>query len=423
MSEELWLDYSFARPSIATIKALGYGGVMRYLSLPADNPKNITATEAHALRAAGLKIGLVWETTANRASAGAAAGTADAHAANAQADALGYPKGAVIFYAVDFDASVAQVKPYFDALKAAPGRPVGLYGGIKLTGIKLTSYNWQTVAWSNGNVDGDANLYQRLHATVKGAPSGTDENILLNPFPAWGSVRTPKPKPQPQPQPSPQPADFTVVGWNCYVRNSSINVQETLHTWAKQYKPDAICLSEARTHAHAIAVPGYTVYQEPPSLSAVNGAVNEAGDSAILLRNDHAKGAKSRVAKMRKAWEVTSHHREHTPRRYQVVKFKGIRLRSSHWPTHGKTGVNAKAWAESFARSKRWLTFGLLSTSLDVGDFNEQITTLGGLYGKGYWVAGSGIDGLVGRKVKDVKHTELDKGGSDHHGQLYEVTL
>lgn len=177
-------DYSFARPSVSALEH--DDGVLRYVSH--DPGKNLTVQEAKELRAAGKWIALVWEDAANRAAQGHAAGVADATEANRQADALGYPKDAVIFYAVDFDATPGQVQPYFDGAKSVPGsRPVGAYGSSKITGIKLTSYNWQTSAWSGGLVDGSANLYQRQKPTHP--VPGCDENVLLNPFPAWGLVQ------------------------------------------------------------------------------------------------------------------------------------------------------------------------------------------------------------------------------------------
>lgn len=177
-------DYSFARPSVSALQP--DDGVLRYVSH--EPGKNLTVAEAKTLRAAGKWIALVFEDGAQRALDGAAAGKADAEFANQQADALGYPKDAVIFYAVDFDATPGQVTAYFDGAKSVPGgRPVGAYGSIKITGIKLASYNWQTSAWSGGAVDGSANLYQRQRPTHP--VPGCDENVLLNPFPAWGLVQ------------------------------------------------------------------------------------------------------------------------------------------------------------------------------------------------------------------------------------------
>lgn len=180
----LVIDWSFANVSVMVLKP--YHGVMRYVS--PDPGKNLTVAEAAALHTAGKWIGLVWEATADRAKDGTAAGTEDAHEANRQADRLGYPKNAVIFYAVDFDATPSEVEGYFGGIAAEKLRPMGVYGGIKITSAGIARYNWQTAAWSGGKVDAKANLYQRLRATVPNPPPNTDENVLLNPFPAWGNV-------------------------------------------------------------------------------------------------------------------------------------------------------------------------------------------------------------------------------------------
>jgi hypothetical protein len=176
----LVVDYSGARPSMASLKKANTVGVMRYLS---HNPgKNLTHAEAKQLHDAGFWIGLVWETTANRAGQGAAAGAQDVKDAEAMADALGYPKGAVIFYAVDYDANPGSVQPYFHAVKAGAKRPVGIYGSYRVVMAGFCDYRWQATAWSHGLHDPNANLYQLVGG---GALPGTDFNNLLHEFPVW----------------------------------------------------------------------------------------------------------------------------------------------------------------------------------------------------------------------------------------------
>ena len=161
----LILDYSFARPNPAAMKAAGYSGVMRYLSY--DSTKNLSKTEAIGLHAAGLDIGLVWETTATRAGEGSIAGAVDAIAAEAQATALGYPADAVIFYGVDYDAAPQAVAPYFAGVKSKARRPVGVYGSKRVVEGVAAPWKWQACAWSAGLVSTQAHLYQRLHATAR----------------------------------------------------------------------------------------------------------------------------------------------------------------------------------------------------------------------------------------------------------------
>jgi glycoside hydrolase-like protein len=110
----------------AAAKAKGVGFVCRYL-------KNLTVSEAHALAAAGLKIVSIWETTANRALAGPAAGSFDGHAAMRMAAMLRQPQGSAIYATADFGETQgedATVIAYFAAFKRAiQGQAkLGVYG-------------------------------------------------------------------------------------------------------------------------------------------------------------------------------------------------------------------------------------------------------------------------------------------------------
>lgn len=182
----LAVDYSFSRPSFAEIKSKGYVAVGRYLGGSPD--KQITRAEANGLLAAGLKIWLVWEGAANRAAQGKGAGIADAQAALSAAHAVGYPDSAPIFFAVDFDAQPAAVRPYFEGVKSVLGPRTGVYGGYNITrGVAdLAPYRWQTVAWSGGKVDANAHLYQR--STMTHPIAGCDEDVIQKTFPMWGST-------------------------------------------------------------------------------------------------------------------------------------------------------------------------------------------------------------------------------------------
>lgn len=208
---ELLIDVSFARPNPHNIRAAGYIGVMRYLSGGYPG-KDLSRAEAEQYHAAGLGIGLVWETTARRALSGTAAGHDDALRANEEADRLGMPADCPIFYAVDFDATPGQVQAYLAAAHHDSHRPAGAYGSLSITraarGFGLR-YTWQTCAWSRGKVDPGCNLYQRISATraILGEPkSAWDEDVLINPFPLWlWSAATPAPPPPPPPAPTPAP--------------------------------------------------------------------------------------------------------------------------------------------------------------------------------------------------------------------------
>jgi hypothetical protein len=178
------VDYSFARPNPAAIKAAGYIGAMRYISSGVSG-KNLTTGERDRLLSAGLGIGLVWEDSAAKAGQGYFVGLMDGQKANARANDLGYPANCPIFYAVDYDAAAANVVPYFNGVLSAGGRPVGVYGSANVVDGIYVPYKWQTVAWSHGRVSSQIHLYQRVGGALI---SGTDVNDLKRPFPMMGSV-------------------------------------------------------------------------------------------------------------------------------------------------------------------------------------------------------------------------------------------
>jgi hypothetical protein len=191
----LILDYAWQKPTPAQIKAAGYSGVLRYLS--PDASKNLSAAERDGLLAAGLSIGVVWESTANRASQGILAGAADVAAAETQARSLGLPAGVPIFYAVDFDADPASVAPYFAGVMGHASHTVGVYGSARVIEGTNVPWKWQTVAWSGGRVSGAAHIYQRLSATVPHPIPSSDENLLLHPVPMWSRFAPPPMPPVP----------------------------------------------------------------------------------------------------------------------------------------------------------------------------------------------------------------------------------
>lgn len=202
MKQLLGIDYSYARLTAANIKKAGYTAVGRYLG--GDPRKDITATEASHLHAAGLGIWLVWESVANRAAQGWAAGTSDAHAGHNQLQALGAINATPLFFAVDFDARPTEVQAYFDAIHRFSSHGWGVYGSIRITQWARARYGcptWQTAAWSGGKVDAKANLYQRISPTrptiIGASRSGYDENVLLAPLKLWTPISGHSPTPPP----------------------------------------------------------------------------------------------------------------------------------------------------------------------------------------------------------------------------------
>lgn len=122
------------------LKSQGYDFAMRYYSNNAS--KNLSLGEARALSQAGLKIGVVWETSGTHASFFTRAqGLADgAQAYRMARESIGQPFGSAIYFAVDYDPTQADIdggiSNYFTGVRAAlyvandgaPSYQVGVYG-------------------------------------------------------------------------------------------------------------------------------------------------------------------------------------------------------------------------------------------------------------------------------------------------------
>jgi hypothetical protein len=141
------------------LKNHGFGFAMRYYSLR-KRAKNLTLSEAQALVAAGLQLGVVFEETAKRSLDGRAAGINDAKSAHeTAANVIGQPAGTPIYFAVDFDAKPAQlpsIKQYFGGVRdglaeangGSPRYKVGAYASglvcSELLKNGLITFSWLT---------------------------------------------------------------------------------------------------------------------------------------------------------------------------------------------------------------------------------------------------------------------------------------
>lgn len=174
------VDYSFARPDPAFIKARGYVGAMRYLGF---GSKVLTPAERDRLFAAGLDIGLVWETTATRMDGGYGAGVSDAHTARGQADALGFPSNRPLYFANDQNRATGAHVDYMRGVHDVLGVNSGPYGSTALCDAAAAlgcGYGWKVQTW--GPPTGNANLQQMPN--VAPDVQGTDVNDVLKPD--WG---------------------------------------------------------------------------------------------------------------------------------------------------------------------------------------------------------------------------------------------
>ncbi len=197
------VDYAWARPSPQALAAAGYTFACRYLSHDTTG-KNLSASEAQTLRAAGVDVVANWEESATAALNGFAQGVSDAQAADAQANADGIPAGRPIYFSIDFDAQPGDqgaIDAYFDGVASVIGRDrTGAYGGFgviqRLFDDGKITFGWQTYAWSGGQWDGRAQLRQvQNDVTIPGAcgPGSCDaDEAVADDFGQWGHASSPQ---------------------------------------------------------------------------------------------------------------------------------------------------------------------------------------------------------------------------------------
>jgi len=221
--ETFGCDFAWTKPDPTALRNAGYSFVLGYISN--DASKDLSGAQIAAYAKAGLRVGLVYETTANRVLSGAAGGNADGIAANTAANSRGYAANAPLFYAVDFDAQpsdFATIAAYGNAFNLANPRPVGVYGSYAIVehlvtpGMQPNQVGWQTAAWSSGLLSAKANLYQRAvhyHPLVVAA-NLFDEDVCTKTIQLHGGVIAPPgtTKPVPTPPPPPKPVYHRVMG-------------------------------------------------------------------------------------------------------------------------------------------------------------------------------------------------------------------
>lgn len=199
----LGLDYSGARPSHAAMRTAGFTFVCRYVGSQVRkagrDAKWLSPSEAASLHADGFAIVVVFETAAQRADGGRAAGLADAHTAVAELAYCGLPAGTPVYFAVDWDAEVGpKIKAYFAAVAEVLGlKRVGCYGGYRvikaLLDAGLITYAWQTYAWSSGRWDPRNHIEQYSNnRSVGGREVDFDRSMRpdFGQWPAKGSTTT-----------------------------------------------------------------------------------------------------------------------------------------------------------------------------------------------------------------------------------------
>ncbi|MEO6795267.1 MAG: DUF1906 domain-containing protein [Mycobacterium sp.] len=187
------IDYAMRQIPAQDIRAAGHSGVINYVSTSRPGSsfgaKPITRPYAESLTAAGLVIvsnyqyGKPGGTAPSDFTRGFAGGVADAHTAWQLHTAAGGGRSAPIFFSVDDDINRdtwnAVALQWFRGINSVLGvQRTGVYGGVNVCrwaaadGVIGNSrtpghrWAWQTKAWSRGQRDPAAVLYQRVVSTA-----------------------------------------------------------------------------------------------------------------------------------------------------------------------------------------------------------------------------------------------------------------
>lgn len=167
------IDTNRQTGSAATcLKQNGIDFVFRYCSPSTHNPnKNLTASEAAALSAANLEIGVIFEDSPKKVTVAYftnARGQQDGTNAWNFTQTVGQPAGSCVYFAVDFDAAPEEIDTildYFRGVQAgmntaaggASAYAIGVYGsGIVCQAVKqdngLATFSWLTLSQAWGGV-------------------------------------------------------------------------------------------------------------------------------------------------------------------------------------------------------------------------------------------------------------------------------
>jgi glycoside hydrolase-like protein len=187
------IDFAMRQIPAEHIRAAGYSGVINYVSLSRPGAsfgaKPITRPYAEQLTAAGLMIvsnyqyGKPGGTATSDFKRGFDGGVADARTASKLHTAAGGGQSAPIFFTIDEDINHdtwnTLALKWFRGINSVLGvQRTGVYGGIDVCkwaaadGVIGTSrspghrWAWQTKAWSHGQIDPAAVLYQRVVSTA-----------------------------------------------------------------------------------------------------------------------------------------------------------------------------------------------------------------------------------------------------------------
>jgi LysM repeat protein len=232
MATEL-IDYAWARPNLAQVKAAGRVGVIRYLT--GRGSKALSRGEIAQIKAAGLSLTLVYETTGTTVKGGHQAGINDATDARNATLALGLPLS-LVYFAVDYDmrpGEYALLDAYLDGAASVLGKALtGVYAGYGPCAHAMgRGYAaWQTYAWSGGKVAQGIRMYQYANGQRLG---GGDCDFVRTSLADYGQVKWGAPTPaKPAVAPAPAPASVKPAAG---VRSYVIKAGDTLSGIANRF--------------------------------------------------------------------------------------------------------------------------------------------------------------------------------------------
>ncbi len=221
------------------LAAAGIEFVVRYLVPQRYEWKRLTKAEVEFIRAAGLQLASVFETSASRPAGGAVAGSVDGQEAYNEAVLIGQPLGSAIYFAVDYD---AQPKDYdaieqylWAAAKKVTGYAVGVYGSYavieEMARRKACTHFWQTYAWSKGKKSACANIYQYKNGTkLPGV------NLTLDLNESFGNEGFWEVKPMLKPEDAEKIIAFLGAGWKA---TESKEARDEFHRLANEVRKAA----------------------------------------------------------------------------------------------------------------------------------------------------------------------------------------
>lgn len=208
------VDYSSGRPGGAALAAAGIVFACRYLEYRGNpNPrKPLTLGEIDDLHNHGVAVVAAFESTANRALDGRAAGAADGADAAAALKGLGFPASCPAYFAVDFDPQpqyLDRIDAYFEGIATSLSiARIGVYGGYGLLGHLRTggyaTWFWQAAGWSGGHEFAPGHIHQYQTGSmgakpINGAAVDYDRALKSN-FGQWAVSGAGPAQPLPQPE-------------------------------------------------------------------------------------------------------------------------------------------------------------------------------------------------------------------------------